>query len=76
MGPPTSGGVAVLQMLGQLERFDLAEMGLRNPRTWHLFVESQRLAYADRELYLADSDFVPSAARGLVDPEYLAGARR
>ena len=73
MGPPTSGGVAVLQMLGQLERFDLAEMGLRNPRTWHLFVESQRLAYADRELYLADSDFVSVPLPGLVDPEYLAG---
>ena len=72
MGPPTSGGIAVLQILGQLERFDLAALGVENPVTWHLFVESQRLAYADRELYLADSDFVPVPVAGLVDPAYLA----
>ena len=72
MGPPTSGGIAVLQMLGQLERFDLAALGLRNPVTWHLFVESQRLAYADRELYLADSDYVSVPVAGLVNPDYIA----
>ncbi len=72
MGPPTSGGIAVIQILGQLERFDLAAMGRDNPVTWHLFVESQRLAYADRELYLADSDFVQVPVAGLVDPAYLA----
>lgn len=72
MGPPTSGGIAVMQMLGQLERFDLAALGPRNPVTWHLFLESQRLAYADRELYLADSDFVPVPAAGLIAPDYLA----
>lgn len=72
MGPPTSGGVAVQQMLGQLERFDLAALGADNPVTWHLFLESQRLAYADRELYLADSDFVSVPVQGLLDPDYLA----
>ena len=72
MGPPTSGGIAVMQMLGQLERFDLAALGPRNPVTWHLFLESQRLAYADRELYLADSDFLPVPAAGLIAPDYLA----
>ena len=72
MGPPTSGGVAVIQMLGQLERFDLAALGAENPVTWHLFLESQRLAYADRELYLADSDFVKVPVAGLIDPSYLA----
>lgn len=72
MGPPTSGGIAVMQILGQLERFDLAALGPRNPVTWHLFLESQRLAYADRELYLADSDFVPVPAAGLIAPDYLA----
>lgn len=73
MGPPTSGGVAVQQILGQLERFELAALGLNNPVTWHLFLESQRLAYADRELYLADSDFVSVPVAGLVDPDYIAG---
>ncbi len=72
MGPPTSGGVAVLQILGQLERFDLGALGAQNPVTWHLFLESQRLAYADRELYLADSDFVSVPVAGLIDPAYLA----
>ena len=72
MGPPTSGGIAVLQILGQLERFDLTALGVDNPVTWHLFLESQRLAYADRELYAADSDFVSVPLRGLVDPDYLA----
>ncbi|MGB3738973.1 MAG: gamma-glutamyltransferase family protein [Pontixanthobacter sp.] len=72
MGPPSSGGVAVLQILGQLERFDLAAMGVDNPATWHLFLESQRLAYADREIYLADGDFVSVPVAGLIDPAYLA----
>ena len=72
MGPPTSGGIAVLQILGQLERFDLAALGPQSPVTWHLFLESQRLAYADREIYLADSDFVPVPVEGLIAPDYLA----
>lgn len=72
MGPPSSGGVAVIQILGQLERFDLRALGPDNPKTWHLFLESQRLAYADRELYLADSDFVSVPVRGLIDPQYIA----
>ena len=72
MGPPSSGGVAVLQILGQLERFDLRALGLGNPVTWHLFLESQRLAYADRELYIADSDFVSVPIAGLLDRAYLA----
>ena len=72
MGPPTSGGVAVIQMLGQLERFDLEALGPNNPEFWHLFLESQRVAYADRELYLGDSDFVSVPVAGLIDPDYIA----
>lgn len=72
MGPPSSGGIAVAQMLGQLERFDLAALGPNSPRFWHLFIESQRLAYADRELYAGDADFVEVPVAGLVDPGYLA----
>ena len=73
MGPPTSGGIAVHQILGQLEPFDLAALGADNPVTWHLFLESQRLAYADRELYVADSDFVTVPVAGLLDRSYIAG---
>lgn len=72
MGPPSSGGIAVIQILGQLERFDLAALGPDNPTTWHLFLESQRVAYADRALYIGDSDFVSVPVAGLVDPAYVA----
>lgn len=72
MGPPSSGGIAVAQMLGQLERFDLAALGPNSPTFWHLFIESQRLAYADRELYVGDADFVEVPTGGLVDTAYLA----
>ncbi|WP_120716904.1 gamma-glutamyltransferase [Tsuneonella amylolytica] len=71
MGPPTSGGVAILQILGMLEPFDLERMGPNDVETWHLLLEAQRLAYADRELYLADSDFVSVPVAGLIDPAYL-----
>ena len=72
MGPPSSGGIAVIQMLKQLERFDLAALGPKSPQVWHLFVESQRLAYADRELYTGDGDFVDIPVAGLLGPGYLA----
>ncbi len=72
MGPPSSGATTVLAILGQLERFDLRALGPDNPAFWHLFAESQRLAYADRERYLADGDFVSVPVAGLVDPDYLA----
>jgi gamma-glutamyltranspeptidase/glutathione hydrolase len=72
MGPPSSGGIAVIQMLGQLERFDLAALGPDSAAFWHLFIESQRLAYADREMYAGDADFVAVPVAGMVDKAYLA----
>ena len=72
MGPPSSGGVAVIQMLGQLERFDLSKLGPDNPTFWHLMLESQRLAYADRELYIGDSDFVSVPVDGMINTDYIA----
>src|SRR5690606_7827103 len=72
MGPPSSGATTVFAILKQLERFDLAAMGPESPAFWHVFAESQRLAFADRELYLADADFVSVPVAGLVDPDYLA----
>ncbi|WP_133366285.1 gamma-glutamyltransferase [Qipengyuania sediminis] len=76
MGPPSSGGIAVVQILGMLERFDLKALGPQNPTTWHLFLEAQRLAYADRELYVADADFVTVPVRGLTDRAYLSERSR
>lgn len=73
MGPPSSGGTTVLAILKQLERFDLAPLGPSSAAAWHLLAESQRLAFADRERYVADPDFVPVPLAGLLDPAYLAG---
>ena len=76
MGPPSSGATTVYAILKQLERFDLGALGADSPTFWHLFAESQRLAFADRERYLADSDFVSVPAVGLMDPDYLAARGR
>ncbi|AXB75253.1 gamma-glutamyltransferase [Novosphingobium sp. P6W] len=71
MGPPSSGATTVLATLVQLEDFDLAALGPDSPVAWHLIAESQRLAYADRELFLADPDFVSVPVKELLDPAYL-----
>jgi gamma-glutamyltranspeptidase/glutathione hydrolase len=71
MGPPSSGATTVLATLVQLENFDLGALGPDSPVAWHLIAESQRLAYADRELFLGDPDFVPVPVKALLDPAYL-----
>ncbi|UVL39579.1 gamma-glutamyltransferase [Pseudomonas sp. B21-040] len=89
MPPPSSGGIAVAQILGTLQalenrdpRFALAPLKpVRTdkpagtepaPEAVHLISEAERLAYADRAQYVADTDFVPVPVKGLVDPTYLA----
>jgi gamma-glutamyltranspeptidase/glutathione hydrolase len=72
MAPASSGGTTVLAILKQLERFNLRALGSDNPVAWHLIGESMRLAYADRDAYQGDSDFVRVPIAGLVDPAYLA----
>jgi gamma-glutamyltranspeptidase/glutathione hydrolase len=72
MGPPSSGETTVFAILKQLERFDLHALGPDNPTAWHLIGESMRLAYADREAYLGDPDYVRVPVAGLMDPAYLA----
>jgi gamma-glutamyltranspeptidase/glutathione hydrolase len=71
MGPPSSGATTVLQILGALQGFDMAAMGKDDPRSWHLIAEAMQLAYADREKYLADADFVNVPVNALLDPAYL-----
>jgi len=75
MGPSSSGGVTVGQVLGLIEPYDLGPAPLA-PRTAHLIVEAERLAFADRALYLADPDFVSVPVAGLLDSNYLAERRR
>jgi gamma-glutamyltranspeptidase/glutathione hydrolase len=71
MGPPSAGGIATLQVLKQLERFDLRRLGPDNLLSWHLIAESQRLAFADREAFGADADFAAVPVKGLLDPRYI-----
>ena len=71
MGPPSSGGTTVLQILGLLQPFDMAELGSGNPESWHLIGEAMRLAYADREAFLGDPNFVYVPTEGLLNANYL-----
>ncbi|MFN7888236.1 MAG: gamma-glutamyltransferase family protein, partial [Betaproteobacteria bacterium] len=80
MPPPSSGGIAVAQMLGIFANRNIAVVppaeknGSLQPQAdgVHLFSEAGRLAFADRNLYVADSDFVAVDVAGLIDPTYLA----
>ncbi|CAH2604284.1 Gamma-glutamyltranspeptidase [Rhodovastum atsumiense] len=71
MGPPSSGGPTVLQALGLLAHFDMASLPPGGADAAQLLVEAERLAWADRATFLADSDFVPVPLRGLLGPGYL-----
>ena len=89
MPPPSSGGIAVAQILGTLQALEArdkhyalaplkpvktnAPAGIEpDPQAVHLISEAERLAYADRAQYVADTDFVPVPVKGLVDTSYLA----
>lgn len=89
MPPPSSGGIAVAQILGTLQALETRDTRLSltplkplktdkpagiepDPQAVHLIAEAERLAYADRAQYVADTDFVPVPVKGLVDPGYLA----
>jgi gamma-glutamyltranspeptidase/glutathione hydrolase len=69
--PPSSGGFAVLQLLGILERFDLRALKPGSAQAVHLFAEAGRLAYADRNLYIADPSYVSAPIATLLNPRYL-----
>ena len=71
MGPPSSGALAVGQILGLLEGYDLSA-GPNDPNVLRLIGDASRLAFADRGRYVADSDYVPVPVQGMLDPAYLA----
>lgn len=71
MGPPSSGGIAIGQMLGVAENFDLKALGPENVESWRIIGDAQRLAFADRERYVADTDFQPLPIKGLLEKTYL-----
>ncbi|MFO0451753.1 MAG: DUF885 family protein, partial [Pseudomonadota bacterium] len=71
MGPPSSGAVAVQQILGIVETRDMSRLR-PGPDAVHWLAEAGRLAFADRALYLGDPAFVPVPLAGLIDPGYVA----
>ncbi|TEA77491.1 gamma-glutamyltransferase [Allopusillimonas ginsengisoli] len=72
MPPPSSGPLAVMQMLGMLSHTGIAAMKPDTLESVHLFSEAGKLAYADRDFYVADPDFVDVPVAAMLDPEYLA----
>lgn len=71
MAPPSSGGLTVLQILKLLEGKKLAQYKPNDPQAVHLFTQASRLAFADRNFYIADPDFVDVPTQGLLNPVYL-----
>ena len=70
MPPPSSGGVALIEMLNILENFDLKQRDRYAPETLHLIIEAMRRAYLDRARFLGDADFTPVPVARLTSKEY------
>lgn len=70
MPPPSSGGVAMIEMLNILERYDLKSMGAGSSQAIHVVVEAMRRAFADRAQFLGDPDFVKVPVAGLISRKY------
>ena len=71
MPPPSSGGVTTLQIIGLLQGYDLSTLEPGSAEAVHLISEASRLAFADRNTYIADPDFIPVPTEGMLDPGYL-----
>lgn len=76
MGPPSSGGIALLEILNILEPFPLAKYGHNSSQSLHLISEAMRRAFADRAEFLGDSDFVKVPVEELTDKAYADDRRK
>ena len=76
MPPPSSGALAILEVLGLLEPFELSQGKPDDLRSLHLIAEASRLAFADRDRYVGDPAFVSVPVAGLLSPAYLAERRK
>jgi gamma-glutamyltranspeptidase/glutathione hydrolase len=76
MSPSSAGGIAVLQILGELEPRDMSKVRPNSVEAVHLVSEAERLAFADRNRYVADDRFVDVPVKGLVDRGYVATRAR
>jgi gamma-glutamyltranspeptidase/glutathione hydrolase len=72
MPPPSSGGVALIEMLNMLEGYDVGALGHNSSRKYHLFTEVMRRAFADRAEYMGDPGFVKMPIAGLTSKRYAA----
>ena len=71
MPPPSSGGIALLQLLGTVEKYPLSNYGFHSVEATHLFVEAERRVYADRAEHLGDADFYKVPIDKLLKPSYI-----
>ena len=71
MPPPSSGGIALMQLLGIVENYPLGSYGFHSPEATHLIVEAERRVYADRAEHLGDADFYPIQVEKLLTRDYL-----
>lgn len=76
VGPPSAGGVHVIQMLNLLEEFNIAQLGFGTAASTHLLAEVCKIAFADRAAYLGDPSFVQVPIRGLTSKFYGTARRR
>lgn len=76
MGPPSSGGIALAQLLKSVEPFPMTSWGHNTARTVHLMTEAERRAYADRSAYLGDPDFYNVPVETLTSPLYISERMR
>jgi len=76
MPPPSAGGIVMRQILFASEQLDFARAPYRSALAFHLYVEATRRAYADRNTWLGDPDFVDIPVAGLLDPSYIAARMR
>ncbi len=72
MAPPSSGGISVIQILAQLQKFEIGQYPINSLDAVHLLTQSSRLAFADRNRYVADSEFVNVPVDGLLSADYIA----
>ena len=71
MSPPSSGGICLNQIMKMIEPYNIAQMGHNSQKTIQVITEAERRAYADRNYFLGDPDFVKLPMKELVDPSYL-----
>ncbi len=72
MPPPSSGAITLGQILGILNTFPLHQLGAESAESWRLIADATRLAFADRDLYLADTDYVGAPVQGMLSTQYLS----